>query len=281
MAVFVCCADESADENPKGNFVYSGFGAPVTDWDGPFLAAWDEWVLAGPPRIPYLHMTDIRSKDWRAEYGLTVDDAERRLNGAAQVIRGMGSLIPITFCLNETVYNRLIKPLPFRPTPYRVEPLAPDYVCFLWFAFSQLKWIHEAYPDVDRVDFWVEENQKITRYIGDFHKRLPANLRYINHPELAALVGGFSPVPKDRIPAQAADMLGWHNRNLKRGRLDAAGQRRLWEMTEGGFGTFGKWRYGLHLMEMEEEILERFAESLQRRATEEEANALSSFDETV
>lgn len=63
MAVFVAGADESADQgrvNTK-HFFYGGFSAPVDEWDGSFLRAWEDRVLAGPPRIPYLHMTDMLS----------------------------------------------------------------------------------------------------------------------------------------------------------------------------------------------------------------------------
>ena len=269
MAVFVCCADESIDQNPRGNFFYGGFSGPVNDWDGVFADAWNERILNGPPQIPYLHMTSIRSRDWREEHNISVFEAEARLDEASRVIGSMGSLIPVTFSIDERVFNQIVKPLPFLPAQGQKTTIEPDYICFVWFAFTQLKWIHGAYPDVERVDFWVEQNGKITKHINGFHKRLADNLLSINHPELAGLVGEFHAVGKDRIPAQAADMLGWHTRNLMKGALDAVGQRRYWRMTDGGFNILGRGRYG-HRSDMDVDILRQLAENLDKRRQEEE-----------
>jgi hypothetical protein len=52
-------------------------------------------VLDGPPRIPYLHMTEMRSSGWRNEHGLSRLDADDRIDSAITVIDQMQSLYPI------------------------------------------------------------------------------------------------------------------------------------------------------------------------------------------
>jgi hypothetical protein len=96
----------------------------------------------------------------------------------------------------------------------------PDYIAFLQFSFMTLKWLHtHRGNEVEKVDFWVEENDKISMRVGKFHSRLKASLVGAGSPELAALVGEFQEVSKERIPAQAADVLSWHSRNNDAGRL--------------------------------------------------------------
>jgi len=49
-------------------------------------------VLNGPPRIPYLHMKEIRREEWRAEHGISFNDAENRVAEAVRIIYSRGSL---------------------------------------------------------------------------------------------------------------------------------------------------------------------------------------------
>jgi hypothetical protein len=270
MAVFVCAADESADQNPRRHFFYGGFAAPISDWDGAFAEAWTERVLKGPPQIPYLHMTDIRSPAWRARYGLSERQANERLDEAARVIRSMGSLIPVMICVDANDYDSILRQ-PFLPRGKRRSvPLDPDYICFICFALTQLMWIHGKHPDVERVDCWVEQNGLISRYLNQFHEGSADALVDAESPELAPLVGEFKQVGKDRIPVQAADMLGWHARNHERDSLDRDGVRRYWRMTTGDNREMG--RYG-YRGPIERELLQKLAAGFARRIAEAEASA--------
>lgn len=60
MTVYLAVMDET--QNGKGDFTLGGFVGPDSDWREHFMPAWDERVLGGKVRIPYLHMTDIRSR---------------------------------------------------------------------------------------------------------------------------------------------------------------------------------------------------------------------------
>ena len=174
MGLFVCVADESADQNPRGNFVYAGFAAPIEEWEGAFAAAWTERVLKGTPQIPYLHQTSIRSPHWRATDGNGIGEHEafRRLDQAALVIQSTGCLIPVSYTMKEAEFDQYASRKFRSAGRLRPETLRPDYFGFLGFALAQLHWIHSEYPDVRRVDFWVERNDAITRTMRIFHADL-------------------------------------------------------------------------------------------------------------
>ena len=70
MAVFLASCDESAGKTKRDQFYFGGFIGPEEDWSRFLAPAWQERVLDGPPVIPYLHMTDIRSNQWRRGHGI-------------------------------------------------------------------------------------------------------------------------------------------------------------------------------------------------------------------
>jgi hypothetical protein len=71
MAVFTAASDETSGGNPLSVYHYSGWVMPEPDWSHFFTPAWQERVLDGPPNIPYLHMTEICSKAWREQNGIS------------------------------------------------------------------------------------------------------------------------------------------------------------------------------------------------------------------
>lgn len=217
MAVFVCCADESEDQKPRLNFFYGGFAAPVDDWEGSFARAWNEHVLQGQPQLEYLHVSELMIPVCRQKLGISEFEAERRLDEAASVIHNQGSLIPIMWQFGVDRFDEIRRLVP-RKLHSGLE--RPDYLAFLTFAFTTLKWLHAfRHDEVEKVDFWVEENDKVSVRVGRFHSRMVNTLTEIGAPELAALVGEFQEVSKKRIPAQAADILNWHARNNEAGKL--------------------------------------------------------------
>jgi hypothetical protein len=263
MAVFVCCSDESYDAD---NFFYSGWAAPVETWENDFTPAWNERVLKGPPPIPFLHMTEIREWDWQDEHGLKPWQADRRVDEAVSVIRSTGALVPVVFGLSRDDYDAILKK-PFRRD---LRHLEADHLCFQWFAFTQLQWLHERYgSEIERLDFWVEHNGRITRHMAHYHAQLVDGLRYIGREYLVPIVGDFREVGKECVHAQAADVLGWHSRNARRGKLDRRGHRRYWQLTEGGFGT-RRGRFGHHGT-MSQEDLGKLAERFAFRIAEDKA----------
>lgn len=254
MAVFVCVTDESYDDR---SFVYGGFAAPADIWDVWFDRAWTERVLNGPPPIPWLHMTEVMNTEWQSEHGLTPWQADRRLDCAADVICSTGGLVPVVFAADADKYASIVLQ-PYSPTPTSKAPLVADYIAYVWFALTQLKWLHDEFgADVERVDFKVEENGPTTRRMAGFHRSLIDGLTYINREELVPLVGTFETVGKRCVAAQAADFLLWHARRARSGRLRRSESRRYHTMTKGANPHRG--RFG-HRGELREKELRALAE---------------------
>ncbi len=108
-------------------------------------------------------------------------------------------------------------------TPYRV-----DYFTFMAYALVVLKRVHAKCPEAEKVDFLVENNGEITKYIHEFYRELPGALKTIGQSQLIPLVGEFLPGGKDRAPLQAADYLCWHSRRAREETLRDERDRRRW-----------------------------------------------------
>jgi hypothetical protein len=245
VANFICASDESSDQNPRSRFFYGGFAASVADWEDIFAPAWAERVLDGPPTIPYLHMTDIRSSEWRERYGLSESAAERRVDEASRVVCSTGALIPVVCHLTLDEFEKHLR-MDVQLGDGRVDVLAPDYMAWSFFAIAQLDLISERDKQAERVDFWVEENGKIGRNLVEFKESLKRSLAGL--PELAHLthlIGELKPVGKSIMSVQAADMLCWHARRNASGNLGREGRKRYSRMTTGGAperrGRYGLW----------------------------------------
>ena len=100
MAIFVASSDESAGKNQRDTFFFGGFVGPEDDWFRFFAPAWQERVLDGPPAIPYLHMTEIRSAQWRDKYGISRLQADDRVDEAFTLIDTMPTLYPVGLFTN-------------------------------------------------------------------------------------------------------------------------------------------------------------------------------------
>jgi len=81
MAIYTEFSDEAAVGNPDGTFAMAGYAARESDWPY-FSTAWRERVLDGPPKIPYLHMSEIRRDKWRNQHNIGYNDAEEPISEA-------------------------------------------------------------------------------------------------------------------------------------------------------------------------------------------------------
>jgi hypothetical protein len=232
MAVFVAAGDERDGAAGRGAFVYGGFVAPVDDWVNWFAPAWEERVLNGPPTIPYMHMTEIRSRDWRERHGLTLHEAERRVDEATRVICSMGSLHFVKSEMDGGHFRdvlgdmRIIRPGK-QPGVY---PMQPDYTGFYGFVYAALEYVHTNYPDAEKVDFIVERKSGITPHLDDFYRSIDKGLRAKGEGHLIRLIGELIPGGKDRVPLQAADVGIWHFARHAAGQTDITDGRRAWRM---------------------------------------------------
>ena len=219
MAVFISASDEYSGGDVRGTFLFAGYVGPEKDWSDLFVPAWQQRVLDGPPTIPYLHMTEIRSRKWRDEHGISKLAADDRVDEAALVIDTMGSFYPVAVEVDGGHFKDGFAELKVRrqdARQFEAKPFEPDYLCFLTYAHTVLDHVHQFHPHVERVDFIVERKGQISRYINEFHSGLAMALTSIKRSELSPLVGKLLPADKDRIPCQAADVLCWHAGRFER-----------------------------------------------------------------
>jgi hypothetical protein len=233
MAVFVSGSDETAGKTKRDTFLFAGWVAPEEDWSRFFAPAWQERVLDGPPKIPYLHMTEMRSAKWRDKYGISKLDADDRIDEAITLIDTMPTLYPVgmrvdaghlrdRFVTTKVKMSATTKPIAYEP----------DFTCFLAYVWVVLNYVDRHYEDAEKVDFVVEQNGVITKYIQDFHSTIPQALTALGSPALARLVGELIPGGKDRVPLQAADVLCWHTARARHPEtMDLADKRRYFRIS--------------------------------------------------
>lgn len=236
MAVFLAAGDESDGPLQRGPFLYGGFVAPVKEWIDSFAPAWEERVLNLDPPIPFLHMVEIRKSSWRQKYGLTLDQAEQRVEEAARIIGGSGhvSLVKTEFDgghFRDVFGATKVIRLGNQPTLYRFEP---DFIGFIGFVYAALDYVAQRYPDAEQVDFVVEQKSSVSRNIDQFYETIEDALTVKGRADLVPLIGELNPNgDKKRVPLQAADIAMWHLRRRAVGDADRDDMRRLARMFDG------------------------------------------------
>lgn len=91
MSVYVAFSDEADLGSKGGKFVVCGYVAAENEWPW-FARAWQQRVLDGPPKLPYLHTNPLKSHKWRQQHGICLNDAERRIDEAVNVLVSMGPM---------------------------------------------------------------------------------------------------------------------------------------------------------------------------------------------
>jgi len=225
MAIFVSGSDESSGKTGRDHFYLGGFIAREKDWDDFFAPAWQERVLEGPPAIPYLHMTDIRSRQWRDKYGLTRSAADHRVDEAFALIRTMGTLYPIGTYLDAGYFRDRTAKLKMVVSTGGAKAFEPDYICFLAYAVMVLDYLDKCHPEAEKVNFIVERKGDVTKHVQEFHSHMARHLEALGSPSLSRLVGALIPGDKALVPLQAADLLCWHSARSKSKDMDAASCR--------------------------------------------------------
>ncbi len=211
MAVFVSGSDESAGKNQRDTFLFAGWVGPEQDWSQFFAPAWQERVLDGPPKIPYLHMTDIRSAQWRSKYGISKLQADDRIDEAFSLIRQMHTFLPVGISLDAGLVRDRFATTRVVDKTGAAKPFDPDYICFLAYVYLVLSHVEMDHPEAEKVDFIVERKGHVTKYIQQFHSTIARGLEALGQPSLGRLVGDLIPAGKERVPLQAADVLCWHS----------------------------------------------------------------------
>jgi hypothetical protein len=247
VAVFVAHSDESEVHQPRGEFFLGGYVAREDEW--PFVTdAWQERVLDGPPKIPYLHMREIRTAAWRDRYHISFNDAEERVADAGRVINSFGNIAVMASTIQRSelkdIFHKGYKKL--KNVPRGIDE--PDYLCFIGYAASMIAQVRKKWPEATRVNFVVSRKKGVTHHIQTFRDELK---RFIK-PPLQDLVGDLLPASMENvIPLQAADALLWHIQRYcacgrDQGKMDASDGIHLAYFIQNGEldGTIHAWDRG-------------------------------------
>lgn len=212
VAVFISASDESDGGHHRSTFWHGGWVAPETDWFNYFAPAWQERVLDAKPKIPFLHVTDLRDPVWLREHGITWDQAQDKMDEAAIIIDQMGSLYPLTINANAGAFldahgkKKVIENI----AGNKAARFLVDHFSFNAYVFAVLHYVHLKHPEAEKVDFVVERKEGVFEKLKQFYDGFEDGLKHIARPELIKYLGELTPSGKDRVPVQAADMLCWH-----------------------------------------------------------------------
>jgi hypothetical protein len=169
MAVFVSFSDESGTANPAGDFLVSGYVGDELAWT--FIAgSWQEYVLDGPPKIPYLHVNELRQHAWKEKYGITHLDSQDRLDATVRILSTTGSLSVVRSVINRADLNEIIHSRFKQKNRIPVHLREPDYFCFLACLVFTLAEVARKYTVVDKVDFVVSKKQKVTHHLHSMYR---------------------------------------------------------------------------------------------------------------
>jgi hypothetical protein len=219
VAVFVSFSDESGPGNSTdGTFLVSGYVAEESEW--PYIAhAWQQWVLDGPKKIPYLHMIEI-DDEWQLKYG----DMESTLDEAARLLSHSGSLRIVRSRVDLAELSEAVSAYDGK-APRTLRD--PDYYCYLKYFVAVTIGVHRTFPLAERIDFVVSRKQYVTHHLEKSHDDLKSWF-YKHVPQVEGLIGDIIPGDmKDRLPLQAADFLCWHLQREEAGKITQKQRQRL------------------------------------------------------
>jgi hypothetical protein len=211
VSVYFSYTDETASPDAGGKFLISGFGARDTDWPE-FSRQWRDKILLAPPKIPYVHMVDLRSESWRKKHGITCYEADEKVIKAIALIRSFDSVLrPYISQVCEKTYKSCTERLSSAGIKTQRHHGYVDYVAFIAYAFNLLKLIHTDFPDVHRVQFGVSKKNFVTHHIQHgVRDEMIQGMKKMNHV-IASRFGDVLPLSmEDHMPLQAADVYCWH-----------------------------------------------------------------------
>jgi hypothetical protein len=213
VAVFSAFSDESASGDGRAIFLVGGYLASSGAWEDA-VDAWQERVLDTPPKIPRLHMIEIRRRKFQEKWGLSVDQAEKKVAMAVDVIVGSGIRAVLSKIHVPHLESALCDPLKTDRVEATFRVRAPDFLCYLAYAYNVLLEIRDSFPNAEKVDFVVSRKHGITEQINGFHEGIRAFLAE-HDPAMEHLCGRLIPDDPGTSPAlQMADVMCWHMRRF-------------------------------------------------------------------
>jgi hypothetical protein len=204
MTVFLAASDETLGESV---FHYAGYVAPVACWSDALVPAWEERVLKGNPRLDEFHITDLRSRSWREEHGITEVDVERRIDAAVDLISQTKGLFAIRSTIDAAHFEKQASGFRFRLSDPRRKPadFVIDYPSFLAYIYMVLLTC-SMYPATEKVDFVIEKKKEVFPAIHEFFEGLRENFVKLGLPRFAEIMGEL--IPGDKKVAMEANRKG-------------------------------------------------------------------------
>jgi hypothetical protein len=245
LAVYWAYSDEAGVGDPRGEFLVAGYIAEESEWPH-IINAWRGRVLDGPPVIPYLHVTEIRSTAWREKQSVSWLDAERRIDEAMRVLYSSGALFAVTSVMRRADLQELFHKRYAKRKHIPTHVAEPDYLCYLSYVAVVLNRAYNFYPDAEIVNFVVSEKQDVTQGLRQV---FDATRLYLNEfePAIAPLLGQMIPASMEKeLPLQMADALCWHLQRYHSGKFNRTEESRMWMLLKERNGQEDKWsREGL------------------------------------
>lgn len=214
MAVILSATDETY----RDKYVYAGLLAPLKYWQNIFASRWDKMVLGGVPQIPFLHMTDIRSRSWREKFGISETEAERRVDNAVEILCKRKEPTWIGFEFSHSHFNDNLRQKVRLPTG-AIKIYSPDDFAFYGYVYAVLTYVKMMYPGARKVDFLVEQNGEVTKNLHYFYDNFEASLKETGAADCTGMLGEIIPGGKGRSPLQAADLVCWYLRRARENSL--------------------------------------------------------------
>lgn len=195
-------ADESSSGDSRGIFTVSGYIGRPAEWEE-FSEKWAAF-LAQTPSIPFFRMASLRSKEWRAEHGISKEQADAKVaTMESLLIQSPHILYSDVFTVTQSDFTAIISPEVKRfrlkntwlKTPYNY---AFQYFVRLAMEKAKLLGVQE------QIDFVFDCNDALFRDADKMLRELKKGL-----PEpYASTLGTALPGNNERImPLQAADLL--------------------------------------------------------------------------
>lgn len=261
MAVFISASDESLGD---GVFHHAGYLAPQSCWDDVFCPAWEEKVLNPYPQIDEFHVTALRSRAWREKHGMSMEEAESRIDAAVDVVYQTKGMFGVRCSIDGNHFRDHASGLQFALVDPGRAPadMVMDYPSFLGYLYLVLE-VFSMYHKAEKVDFIIEKKSEVFPAIRDFHEAMRQSLVGQGLSRKADLMGGLIPGDKKSIPLQAADLLCWHTQrafaNLRNPSItfSETDRVRFAKLTRRGSGV--NWE-----LEMVEELCAALFEDLRR-----------------
>jgi hypothetical protein len=240
MAVYVAYSDEAGIGDARGEFLVGGFIARKSLWPE-INRAWRERVLNGPPKIPYLHMTEIRNPAWRETHGVSYNESECRIAEAVWVLRSTGAMDAVASIIRRDNLQDSIHKLYKRKKAIPRGLDEPDYACYMAYINIVLLRAHKLHPDATRVDFVVSEKETVTKGLRDVYTVVKYWLQQYK-PELAPLLGSLRSASMKRLlPLQAADVICWYLQRYYSKQFTRIDENRMWYLLKERDGDLHDW----------------------------------------